>query len=323
MKIRPVVSIIVPAYNVEDYIADCLKSLVSQTYRDVHIIVIDNASTDGTAQIVHSFANRYKKIELISEVNPGAASARNAGLRKALGEFLMFVDADDMLAPNTIEDNIRFLNENKELDWVSFPIRRMRKDGKPVVLDREFLGFFPRVDRVICKADFIPAYFAGELSELCCGSIFRRSAVSDIYFPVGEYYEDSFYFTECMVKTRCGMLSTHGEYQYIERDNSSQHATLTCARLRSKMNSLLHRIEQFSLVAPHYKSNYRDMECSMYNYLLYHKSNGNQFAGKILKEFLKRIGYRPYIGCKTRLKYLLMRLHIYDALMSLYHFCAK
>ena len=318
-----VVSIIIPAYNAEEYIAGCLDSLLGQSYYDINLTIIDDGSTDRTAEIAASYAFRDSRIKLIQENNSGAAIARNTGFKASHGEFVMFVDADDMLTSHTVEENVHFLVNNVELDWVSFPVRRMRHDDQSLHFDKSYKGFFPYEDKLIHQTEFISSYFSGVLSELCCGSIFRRSSIADISFPAGEYYEDSFYFTDVMAKTRCGMISTHGEYQYIERDNSSQHAELSYERLHSKMKSLLYRIKQFSRMEPQYAQSYRAMEDSLYNFFLFQRLKGNPHADDMIREFVDSIERIPRLKLSTRMKHGVIRLLGYERLKALYHLFHK
>lgn len=96
----PLVSVIVPAYNYEAYVGIAIKSVIAQSYRNVEIIVVDDGSTDCTSEVVHSFGNR---VRYIRKTNGGLSSARNLGIGKAKGEFLLFLDADDELEPEAIE----------------------------------------------------------------------------------------------------------------------------------------------------------------------------------------------------------------------------
>ena len=93
-------SVIIPVYNVEKYINRCLKSVISQNYDDLEIIVIDNGSTDRSGSICDSYANEYANISVYHIENHGVGSARNFGLSKARGEFIYFVDSDDYLVGN-------------------------------------------------------------------------------------------------------------------------------------------------------------------------------------------------------------------------------
>lgn len=93
-----VVSIIVPIYNVADYLAECLDSLVSQTYRNIEIILVDDGSTDSSPQICDFYASRDERIKVVHKINNGVSAARNTGIELAQGDYIMFVDGDDYLS---------------------------------------------------------------------------------------------------------------------------------------------------------------------------------------------------------------------------------
>lgn len=94
---RPVVSLVVPVYNVEPYLAECLDSLLEQTLPDLEVIAVDDGSTDGSPAILRAYAARDRRVRVITQGNAGQGAARNAGVEAARGEFLMFVDSDDMV----------------------------------------------------------------------------------------------------------------------------------------------------------------------------------------------------------------------------------
>ena len=97
-------SVIIPVYNVEKYIDRCLKSIISQNYDDLEIIVVDNGSTDSSGSVCDTYANEYSNISVYHIENHGVGSARNFGLSKARGEFIYFVDSDDYLVGNLFAD---------------------------------------------------------------------------------------------------------------------------------------------------------------------------------------------------------------------------
>ena len=111
-------SVIIPVYNVEKYIDRCLKSIISQHYDDLEIIVIDNGSTDSSGSICDTYASEYSNISVYHIENHGVGSARNFGLAKAQGEFICFVDADDYLVGNLFSDMENQLDS--ELDLLVF-----------------------------------------------------------------------------------------------------------------------------------------------------------------------------------------------------------
>ena len=105
------ISVIVPVYNVEPYLIECLESIINQTYRDLEIILIDDGSTDKSGDICEEYAKKDDRIIVIHQSNQGSASAKNAGLRKASGEYLAFVDSDDFLQEDAYEFMVRQLEE--------------------------------------------------------------------------------------------------------------------------------------------------------------------------------------------------------------------
>ena len=106
-NIAPIVSIIVPACNCERYISECLASLQGQGFRDLEVIVVDDGSTDGTAEVAGSFAAADSRFKLIRTKNHGVSHARNVALGQVAGDYVLFVDADDWVAPDYVETLVR------------------------------------------------------------------------------------------------------------------------------------------------------------------------------------------------------------------------
>lgn len=100
----PMISVIVPIYNVSKYLEDCLQSILSQEYKDFEVLCINDGSTDNSADIVRKFEELDKRFKLIQQSNNGVSVARNLGLEHAQGEYICFVDADDMVAPNFLRE---------------------------------------------------------------------------------------------------------------------------------------------------------------------------------------------------------------------------
>ena len=109
------VSIIIPCYNSELFIIECLESCQIQTYRQIEIIVIDDGSTDKSTEIVNQFMVKNSDVNcrLLSKENKGASSARNTGIKESNGTFIQFLDADDILFKDKIQSQVDLINENK------------------------------------------------------------------------------------------------------------------------------------------------------------------------------------------------------------------
>ncbi|MGO1974615.1 MAG: bifunctional glycosyltransferase/CDP-glycerol:glycerophosphate glycerophosphotransferase [Propionibacteriaceae bacterium] len=182
----PLVSIIVPVYNVEAYLAECLTSLVTQNFRDLEIVVIDDGATDGSAAIARRMQLRHPhKIRYFRQENAGLGAARNAGVARARGRYLMFVDSDDTLPRTAVRTMVSTI-ERTGSDFVCGALQRV-KDG---------VKWPPRwVEEVHRAADLKttvwdrPDIVANAVST---NKLFNRDfwIRAELEFPVGVYYED-------------------------------------------------------------------------------------------------------------------------------------
>lgn len=111
---KPLVSVIIPAFNEERFIAEAIESALAQTYEPVEVVVVDDGSTDATGQIAATFPD----VELVSQVNRGLSAARNAGVAAAAGEIIAFNDADDIMLPERLETQVDHLLENESVGCV-------------------------------------------------------------------------------------------------------------------------------------------------------------------------------------------------------------
>ena len=113
-------SIIIPAYNVGEYLQDCLASIQRQSFTDFEVLIVDDGSTDGTGRVAQEFADRDSRYRLVPKENGGVSSARNLGLERAAGEFVWFVDGDDYIHPESLAWLHRLIEESPSVDYVTF-----------------------------------------------------------------------------------------------------------------------------------------------------------------------------------------------------------
>jgi len=144
----PQFSVIVPVYNVCDYINACLNSVLSQTFRDFELILIDDGSNDGSEQICDNYASEYDNIIIVHKENGGQSSARNLGVELARGEYFVFVDSDDYIAANTLEMFEDKIKKHGELDVIlSERMFNVEPDGNVIDIQRHLeSGDFEGVD---------------------------------------------------------------------------------------------------------------------------------------------------------------------------------
>ncbi len=179
------VSIIIPAYNVEKYLRECLDSALGQTFSDIEVIVIDDGSTDSTPEIIREYAARDPRLKALTRPNGGPSRARNAGLDVSRGEWIVFLDSDDVLAPTAVE---KFVCTAKKTDvlyvegqWSegtdSTEIRHVGDPGgDPVVYDSETY-----IEKML--------YQDGVTSSPCC-KLFARFLFESLLFRPDVIYED-------------------------------------------------------------------------------------------------------------------------------------
>lgn len=129
---QPLISIIIPVYNVQSYLRKCLDSIVNQASTLIEVICVNDGSTDGSSSILNEYAAKYANIRIINQENQGLSAARNSGIRAAKGDYLFFLDSDDWIEPDTLKTLV--YKQNGE-DMVCFNGRRYFEDGKAEVPD--------------------------------------------------------------------------------------------------------------------------------------------------------------------------------------------
>jgi len=130
MNVSPEISVVVPAYNVRDYIADALLSLESQTFENFEVLVVNDGSTDDTAEVVKPFIQRDGRFRLLHKPNGGLSSARNFGIRHAQGKYIALLDGDDTYAPTKLATHVAVLEKFPDVGVVYSASRIMRDDGR-------------------------------------------------------------------------------------------------------------------------------------------------------------------------------------------------
>ena len=172
------VSVVIPVYNAEPYLRECLDSAIGQTFEEIEIICVDDGSTDGSREILHEYARRDGRIGVIEQGNLGASGARNRGMDIATGEYLLFLDADDYLELTAVEDAYAQCVAD-EADIGIFKIRYAEQDtGVSVVGDWSL-----RMDLVPGHVPFSPADMRGSLFRFVTPTVWnkmlRRSFVQE------------------------------------------------------------------------------------------------------------------------------------------------
>ena len=153
---KSLVSVVIPIYNVEQYLERCLNSVVNQTYQNLEIILVDDGSSDSCPQICDEWANKDKRIKVIHKENEGLGMARNTGIDNATGEYICFWDSDDYVSLNTIEKCCERLKEEKA-EMIFFGLTTVNNKGEIIST------FVPDTEKQIYENEEILSFFLPEL----------------------------------------------------------------------------------------------------------------------------------------------------------------
>ena len=185
------VSVIVPIFKVEQYLEECLNSLINQSYRNIEIILVDDGSPDSCAEICNRYAATDGRILVIHKENGGLSDARNAGLDKASGEYVLFIDSDDYVADDMVK-KLYALAENNSADIAVCYFQRVYEDGY-----REAIVEPTKIKELYNPKDLLKELYTTRNSPIAFvawNKLYKRSLFMehDIRYPKGKYHEDTF-----------------------------------------------------------------------------------------------------------------------------------
>lgn len=215
------VSIIVPVYNAAPYLERCMKSLLGQTYENIEILLIDDGSTDESGSICEDFANRYGKVKVFHMANAGVSSARNRGLEECGGEYLTFVDADDILEEDMVEYLVRMMEKTAcdvaGCGYFEFSGEGLRKpEGREKStgsgsLRAEVLSGSEFVEKGILRSD-----------TRCWSKLYRRESVGNLRFDTGlTIGEDMLFLLELAIQGKKFRRSGYKGYGYYVNEKGA------------------------------------------------------------------------------------------------------
>ncbi len=219
-KYKPVVSVIVPVYNVEKYLGKCLDSIVNQTLKDLEIICVNDGSPDGSLKILKEYAAKDCRIKIINKKNGGLSSARNAGLKHATGDYVGFVDSDDWIEPKTYEAAYLAV-KNNNVEMVSWGANIVAEDGdsqtSEMVIDSK------RYHEIKLTGLHDWSYELYNKSTVTVwNKLFKLSLIKDkkIYFPEGLLHEDNEFIAKYLIYCKKVCYLDKYYYNYLQRKDS-------------------------------------------------------------------------------------------------------
>lgn len=179
------ISIIVPVYNVEKYLPQCINSLINQTYKNLEIILVDDGSLDDSGKICDEFSKRDSRIIVIHKQNNGLSSARNAGLEIARGDYIGFVDSDDWLDENMYEILFKLIKDNdSDISCCRF-FKTANSDEKIPAVDNETIQSFTNIEGL---NNFYTDLYVQTV--VAWNKLYKRNLFNNVVYPVGKIHED-------------------------------------------------------------------------------------------------------------------------------------
>lgn len=310
------VSIIVPVYNVEHYINDCLTSLVTQTYKNIEIIIVNDGSKDKSLMKIEDWHNRYKNIiKIIDKENGGLSSARNSGLDIALGEYISFVDSDDYIDQNTITNMVMNI-EKYNCDIAICGRFDVFEDNKKA-------RFILEEEKIYKTEEAINELLIGNhLDFSACDKLYKRELWEFIRFPNGRNNEDI--ATIPLIINKAKNICHVGKPLYFYRHRESSITTVyNIKQIKDYYQSTMDLESIVKKNYPNIKGPLIFYMCRQYYYILYisnivgYDGFEKRQALKYLKQNWNNSYCRKFIPFKQKLVYYLMRLHLYKSILKL------
>lgn len=225
------VSIIVPVYNAEKYIDQCVSSILNQTYRNIEVVLVDDGSPDNCPQICDNWSLKDRRIKVVHKKNGGLSDARNYGLDMANGQFVTFTDSDDIIECTMIEDMLN-LHFQYDADIVCCESLFYENGSEKIIphyhVDKEITQITP--------IDFLRGLLHITIDCSVCNKLFRKELIDNHRFQVGKYNEDILFLFD-LVYSKAIIHTNKGYYKYRITEGSITH-TFNEKSLDALYNSL-------------------------------------------------------------------------------------
>lgn len=213
------ISVVVPVYNVENYLCRCLDSILAQSYKDYEIILVDDGSTDNSGKICDEYAKKNKKVIVIHKTNGGLSDARNTGIKKAKGEFITYVDSDDWIHKDFLK-NLYNLIIDKNADMAVSGIEFVYENQKEKIND------FETIVDIYSGLEALEKMLHGNLADhgsSACGILYKTELSKKYEFPYKRYHEDDFTTFKYYIDSKKVAVTSQKMYFYLQRNNSIMH----------------------------------------------------------------------------------------------------
>lgn len=316
---RPLISVIVPVYNTEQYLAKCIDSILAQTYQNLEILLVNDGSKDSSGAICDAYAEKDPRIKVIHKENAGVSAARNDALKIMTGEYVGFIDSDDTISPNMYEELYCDLTNNGA-DVAVCKFNRIEIGEKQIEEPVKYFFFTPEE---AIKNMLVGKYFAGQL----CNKLFKASLLDGIALDESIcFYEDLLMTVEAFLRCKKICYSTKKLYNYFIRETSAVRSSFSEKHYTSHL-ACIKIADMLSKREIDIPKEYTDTHILLCNLTLMHRlSNSTEHQKKycpivknnITKHLNKKSFSRLSKGNKLKILIISVSYRLYFAFLKIY-----
>ena len=304
------ISIIVPVYNVEQYLEKCVDSIINQTYKNLEIILVDDGATDSSSKLCDKLAKIDNRIKVYHKENGGLSDARNYGVERATGDYIGFVDSDDYIDAEMYEKLYEAIKK-ENVDVAECNLKIIYPNRVELFTEQNYYN-------VCTKQEYLEEYLKIEkIFGSACVRLIKSNIAKKLKFPVGKLYEDTYYAYDLINVADSYVIMEAPYYNYLMRENS-----ITNARFNPRIFDLIEIVEEFHNIV---YENYPELEEAadyrkMYAYfsvlnsiLLEEEFKNNSFYPQIVNYFKEnhiKLLRNKYITRNRKLSILLIKINI-------------
>ena len=272
------ISVIIPVYNVAQYLSQCVESVLSQSYKELEIILVDDGSTDDCPDLCDEYERKDVRVRVIHKENGGLSDARNVGMKIATGEWIYFVDSDDWVTHDAIEKLHQFAVEN-HCDMVqgglyyAYQDHLLYRKANKKEQKQTILGNYDAMRELILN---------DRVKNFAWGKLYRADLIKDLLFPVGKYFEDSFW--QHLVIDRVDSYGIVDEPLYFYRQRQDSISGTSSNRLNDLLEG---NRDRMNFISEKYSELFPLMQ-KQYSELSYQINPPNSVSYRC-KKFLQRV----------------------------------
>ncbi|OFT09369.1 glycosyltransferase family 2 protein [Limosilactobacillus fermentum] len=307
----PVVSVIVPVYNVQNFIGKCIESILSQTFKDFELLLVNDGATDHSKEICEKFAEIDNRVRVLNKKNGGLSDARNYGLDNSKCDYVIFIDGDDYVDERFIEKLYTAItNTDSEVAVCEYAEVSEQGDVISEVSLNSQVGSSELTGKDILRLFYQPG---GVVNQVVWNKIYKRSVFKDVRFAKGRFYEDGYIMAPLYWNIRKVSLVREKLYFYVKRSGSIMNSKLNMKKLTDADESFLYRMEFFKK---------RDNELYLLavdEYLswiiiitahIFRDSGAREFVSYLQRQFRRYVNLSVNKSAKIRIKYFIVRKNL-------------